>query len=149
MQDAAYRTLINLDAGHLTSHGRQLKLVPGMQVSAEIHLGTRSVIEYLLSPVQKVAPSLTPSPSISLIPSPSPEWRRGISCHPSPLGRGAGVRDRGEMKSAKSIPVPISRKWDRSGAGEVEHCPFSVVVRHLATLLFGRCVSRAAVRRLG
>jgi len=26
-----------------------------MQVSAEIHLGTRSVLEYLLSPVQKVA----------------------------------------------------------------------------------------------
>jgi multidrug efflux pump subunit AcrA (membrane-fusion protein) len=30
-------------------------LVPGMPVSAEIHLGTRSVLEYLLSPVQKVA----------------------------------------------------------------------------------------------
>jgi len=26
-----------------------------MQVNAEIHLGTRSVLEYLLSPVQKVA----------------------------------------------------------------------------------------------
>jgi hypothetical protein len=25
-----------------------------MQVNAEIHLGTRSVLEYLLSPVQKV-----------------------------------------------------------------------------------------------
>ena len=27
-----------------------------MQISAEIHLGTRTVLEYLLSPVQKVAP---------------------------------------------------------------------------------------------
>jgi len=26
---------------------------PGMQVSAEIHLGTRSILDYLLSPVQK------------------------------------------------------------------------------------------------
>jgi len=26
-----------------------------MQVNAEIHLGTRSVLEYLLSPVQRVA----------------------------------------------------------------------------------------------
>jgi len=26
-----------------------------MQVNAEIHLGTHSVLEYLLSPVQKVA----------------------------------------------------------------------------------------------
>ena len=29
------------------------RLSPGMRVSAEIHLGTRSVLEYLLSPVQK------------------------------------------------------------------------------------------------
>jgi HlyD family secretion protein len=37
------------------SQSRQLRLVPGMQVNAEIHLGTRTVLEYLLSPVQKVA----------------------------------------------------------------------------------------------
>ena len=30
-------------------------LVPGMQVSAEIRLGSRTVLEYLLSPVQKAA----------------------------------------------------------------------------------------------
>ena len=50
----AYRALINLGSSHLESQGRQLRLVPGMLVSAEIHLGTRSVLEYLLSPVQKV-----------------------------------------------------------------------------------------------
>ncbi|MGH8623036.1 MAG: HlyD family efflux transporter periplasmic adaptor subunit, partial [Burkholderiales bacterium] len=55
VQEAAYRALISLGSGHLKSQGRQLRLVPGMQVSAEIHLGTRSVLEYLLSPVQKVA----------------------------------------------------------------------------------------------
>ena len=55
VQDAAYRALINLESGHLESQGRQLRLVPGMLVNAEIHLGTRSVVEYLLSPVQKVA----------------------------------------------------------------------------------------------
>jgi len=54
-QEAAYRALINLGSGYLESQGRQLRLVPGMQVNAEIHLGTRSVLEYLLSPVQKVA----------------------------------------------------------------------------------------------
>jgi hemolysin D len=31
-----------------------LRLVPGMLVNAVIHLGTRSVLEYLLSSVQKV-----------------------------------------------------------------------------------------------
>ena len=54
-QEAAYRALIKLNRDYLESQGRQLRLVPGMQVNAEIHLGTRSVLEYLLSPVQKVA----------------------------------------------------------------------------------------------
>jgi len=54
-QEAAYRALINLSSDYLQSQGRQLRLVPGMQVNAEIHLGTRTVLEYLLSPVQKVA----------------------------------------------------------------------------------------------
>jgi len=54
-QQAAYRALINLSGGYLESQGRQLRLVPGMQVNPEIHLGTRSVLEYLLSPVQKIA----------------------------------------------------------------------------------------------
>lgn len=54
-QQTSYRALIDLDSEAIASQGRQLKLVPGMQVSAEIHLGTRTVLEYLLSPVQKVA----------------------------------------------------------------------------------------------
>ena len=53
-REAAYRALIDLDRDYLESQGRQLKLVPGMLVNAEIHLGTRSVLEYLLSPVRKV-----------------------------------------------------------------------------------------------
>jgi hemolysin D len=55
MQEAAYRALITLNSAHLESQGRRLRLVPGMLVNAEIHLGTRSVLEYLLSPVQRVA----------------------------------------------------------------------------------------------
>ena len=55
IQEAAYRALINLNGDHPASRDRPLRLVPGMLVSAEIHLGTRSVLEYLLSPVQKVA----------------------------------------------------------------------------------------------
>ena len=53
-QDAAYRAMISLSSNYLESQGRSLPLVPGMLVNAEIHLGTRSVLEYLLSPVQKV-----------------------------------------------------------------------------------------------
>lgn len=50
---SGYRALIALDATHLQRDGKRFELTPGMQVSAEIHLGTRSVMEYLLSPVQK------------------------------------------------------------------------------------------------
>ena len=54
-REAAYRALIEVGASVLESDGQRLRLVPGMLVNAEIHLGTRSVIEYLLSPVQRVA----------------------------------------------------------------------------------------------
>jgi len=54
IQEAAYRALIHLNADYLESQGHKLRLAPGMQVSAEIYLGSRSVIEYLLSPIQKV-----------------------------------------------------------------------------------------------
>ena len=50
----AYRALITLaDSG--TAAGPRLELVAGMHVTAEVHIGRRSVLEYLLSPVQKVA----------------------------------------------------------------------------------------------
>jgi HlyD family secretion protein len=54
-QQAAYRALIGLGAGSLESGGNRLRLVPGMLVNAEIHLGSRSVLEYLFSPIQKIA----------------------------------------------------------------------------------------------
>jgi HlyD family secretion protein len=50
-----YRALIALDSQILERDGTKLKLSAGMQVVAEIHQGERSVIEYLLSPVQKTA----------------------------------------------------------------------------------------------
>ena len=39
--------------GRSEADGWKCCLAPGMQVSAEIHLGTRTVLEYLLSPVTK------------------------------------------------------------------------------------------------
>ncbi|WP_140630181.1 HlyD family type I secretion periplasmic adaptor subunit [Methylibium rhizosphaerae] len=51
-----YRAIVRLKGSKLTSAatGEQLALNPGMLVAAEIHQGKRSVIEYLLSPVQKI-----------------------------------------------------------------------------------------------
>lgn len=48
-----YKALIRLGAQSLEIEGKKLWLSPGMQVIAEIHQGRRTVMEYLLSPVQK------------------------------------------------------------------------------------------------
>lgn len=49
----AFRTLVDLKDQHLESDGHRYALAPGMQVMVEIHLGSRTVLEYLLSPVRK------------------------------------------------------------------------------------------------
>lgn len=48
-----YKTIVEMGAQDLTAQGVRYTLTPGMQVAAEIHLGTRTVLEYLLSPVSK------------------------------------------------------------------------------------------------
>jgi HlyD family secretion protein len=52
-----YRAIIRIDSTVLVSArtGERLALNPGMLVTAEINQGQRSVMEYLLSPVQKTA----------------------------------------------------------------------------------------------
>jgi HlyD family secretion protein len=49
----AYKALVSLDSQALEAQGERLKLVAGMQVVAEISQGSRTVFEYILSPVQK------------------------------------------------------------------------------------------------
>jgi HlyD family secretion protein len=48
-----YRAFIALDREALDHEGRRLPLVAGMLVAAEVQLGTRSVLDYVLSPVAK------------------------------------------------------------------------------------------------
>ncbi len=48
-----YKALVNLNLTHLETDGRRYPLGVGMHVTAEILLGRRTVMEYLLSPVQK------------------------------------------------------------------------------------------------
>lgn len=50
-QPFAYRALIDLKSQALIADSVRHTLTPGMQVTAEIHLGTRTILEYLLSPV--------------------------------------------------------------------------------------------------
>ena len=50
---SGYRTLVSLKTGYLEADGKRYPLSPGMQVTAEINLGTRTVLEYILSPVQR------------------------------------------------------------------------------------------------
>jgi hemolysin D len=49
----SYRALVELKSTVLEARGQRFKLAPGMQVSAEINLGSRTVLQYLLSPIQK------------------------------------------------------------------------------------------------
>lgn len=49
----AYRALVALKAMRIGEGNERLPLTAGMQATAEILLGRRSVLEYLLSPVQK------------------------------------------------------------------------------------------------
>ena len=49
----SYRTEVALNSSELVTRGQRFKLTPGMQFSAEINLGTRTVLQYLLSPIQK------------------------------------------------------------------------------------------------
>ena len=53
MGPLAFRALVHLDRQDLAFEQMRYALAAGMQVSAEINLGTRSILEYVLSPVQK------------------------------------------------------------------------------------------------
>ena len=55
MPPSAFRTLVALDSPYLEREGKQFRVSAGMLVSAEVNLGSRTVMEYLLSPVQKTA----------------------------------------------------------------------------------------------
>ena len=53
MGPLAFRALVELADQELNVQGHRYVLQPGMQLAGEIHLGTRTILEYLLSPVQK------------------------------------------------------------------------------------------------
>jgi len=48
----AYKAVVALGSQRLVADGKAHTLAPGMQVSAEILLGTRTVLEYVLSPIR-------------------------------------------------------------------------------------------------
>jgi membrane fusion protein, hemolysin D len=53
MGPLAYRMVVALKEQVLESDGARFASSPEMQVAAEFHLGTCSILEYVLSPVQK------------------------------------------------------------------------------------------------
>lgn len=53
--DLGFKAVVALDTQQLQSRGQPFVLNPGMQVVAEIRQGERTVMEYLLSPVQRLA----------------------------------------------------------------------------------------------
>src|SRR6185436_16129990 len=53
MGPLSFRALVEVASAELVVDGHRYPLQPGMQVAGEIHLGTRTVLEYLVSPVKK------------------------------------------------------------------------------------------------
>ncbi len=51
---AGYKAIVTLNDQALQASGKTFNLAPGMQVAAEINQGKRTIMEYLLSPVQGV-----------------------------------------------------------------------------------------------
>jgi HlyD family secretion protein len=54
MPPSGFRTLVGLDSPYLERDGKQFCVSASMAVLAEVNLGSRTVMENLLSPVQKV-----------------------------------------------------------------------------------------------
>ncbi len=54
MPPSGFRALVALDSPYLERDGKRFRVSAGMRVSAEVNLGSRTVMAYLLSPVQKV-----------------------------------------------------------------------------------------------
>ena len=52
--DVGFKATVVLNAQQLTARGQPFVLNPGMQVVAESRQGERTVLEYLLNPVQKI-----------------------------------------------------------------------------------------------
>ena len=50
---SGYRALVNLGEQYVKRGAEQFRLRPGMQVTAEIKLGSRSVLDYLISPIER------------------------------------------------------------------------------------------------
>ena len=48
-----YKAIVTLKTMRLEANGRAFTLSAGMQTNAEILLGTRTIAEYLLSPLQR------------------------------------------------------------------------------------------------
>ena len=53
MPPSGFRAVVALDLPCLERDGTQYRVSAGMLVSAEVDLGSRTMIEYLLWPVQK------------------------------------------------------------------------------------------------
>jgi hemolysin D len=50
---AAFRTLVTFDSPYVERDGKQFRVSAGKLVNAEVNRGSRTVMDYLLLPVQK------------------------------------------------------------------------------------------------
>lgn len=58
LEEGYYRILVRITDTQLTRHGMQMKATPGMTASVEIKTGEKTVLEYLLRPLQSMSQAL-------------------------------------------------------------------------------------------
>ena len=49
-----FGAIVETDRAYLESEGKQLAIIPGMQAEIDVHIGTKSVLDYLIQPVLKL-----------------------------------------------------------------------------------------------
>jgi adhesin transport system membrane fusion protein len=59
MEEGHYRVIVKLDKSDINYHGEKMPIIAGMVTTVDIRTGNKTVLEYLLRPLQRVSEAMT------------------------------------------------------------------------------------------
>jgi adhesin transport system membrane fusion protein len=59
MEEGHYRVIVKLDRSDINYHGEKMPIIAGMVTTVDIRTGNKTVLEYLLRPLQRVSEAMT------------------------------------------------------------------------------------------
>lgn len=59
MEEGHYRVIVKLDKSDISYHGEKMPIIAGMVTTLDIRTGNKTVLEYLLRPLQRVSEAMT------------------------------------------------------------------------------------------